>query len=287
MAAIIPITTRCNQNCLFCAAQGRRVCAGLSQIFRIIDGEKKLLVISGGEPTLSKDLFKILKYGKKKNLTIELQSNGVTLSYPDLAKKLVDTGVNLFNINFPSHSEELTNILTRTKGFFKKRLSGINNLRKLGAEIRFTHIINSLNLKYLSNFVDYVINNFNDIKYLQFSFIKILGNAKSNIWLIPKYEAVKTHLLEALNKCRKNKIGFIIDHIPTCYLADFKDCHADFIKLKTGTGSEFSLKEKVKLGKCRECGIKQYCYGVRRDYVRLFGVENIGIAPYKNEFKTN
>jgi len=281
MNVILPITDQCNQNCLFCSAKGRKDRLGKRCFQRIINQAKDSLVISGGEPTLSPDLFWVIKEAKRKNLFIELQTNGTTLYYKDLSIKLVNLGVDLFNINFPSHVEQLCDQITQTKGFFIRRLEGISNLEKLNAGIRLTHNVNSLSYLYLSELVDFIKNKFKTIVYIQFSFIKILGNAKKNYWIVPRYEAVKEPLVKALKKCQRYKIDFLIDHMPVCLISEFKEHHADFIKLKSGQGSIFSLKEKVKIKQCKGCRLSDYCYGVRKDYLELFGQSNIKIAPLK------
>jgi len=239
------------------------------------------LIISGGEPTLSPDLFWIIEKAKKKNLFIELQTNGTILFYKDLSIKLVNSGVDLFNINFPSHSEPFCDQITQTKGFFIRRLEGISNLEKLNAKIRITHVVNSLNYLYLNEFVDFINSKFRSIVYIQFSFIKTLGNARKNRWIIPRYEAVRGPLVKALKKCQNYKINFLIDHIPLCLVNEFKEHHVDFIKLKNNQGSVFSLKEKVKTKQCNGCKLVDYCYGVRKDYLELFGKNNVEIMPLK------
>lgn len=279
MATVVPITNKCNQNCLFCAAKNRKDNIQWGYLINSINKATDLVVISGGEPTLSEDLFKILKYVKKKRLRIELQTNGVTSSYFNLSKRLVGEEIDLFNVNFPCHIESLNDKITQTKGFFEKRIEGIKNLQKLGANVRLTHIVNSLTYRKVDKYVAFVANNFPKVRYIQFSFIKILGGARKNIDLVPKYDAVKTSLLKGLKECKKNNIDFFVDHIPTCYLTGFEDHHVDFLKLKSGQSSEFSLKEKIKLQPCRKCKLEKFCYGVREDYLKLYGEKSISLKP--------
>jgi len=282
MSTILPIIKECNQNCLFCAAKERNDNVSLKHIYQEINRAKSSITISGGEPTLSKNLFIILKYAKDKKLNIELQTNGVTLSYFNLAKKLAQEKIGLFNINFPSHLEKLNDQITQTRGLFPKRIAGIHNLEKLNAQIRITHIINSLNYSHVGEMVDFIKNNFKCIYYIQFSFIKVLGNAKKIPWVVPKHQRVKKTLLKALQKCQEYGIRALVDHIPTCYLPGYEEQQADFEKLKIGERAEFSLEEKIKLKECQKCTLKEYCYGVRKDYLELFGQKNTKVVPYCN-----
>jgi len=71
----------------------------------------------------------------------------------------------------------------------------------------------------------------------------------------------------------------MVDHIPLCYIKGYEYYHADFVKLVRGIGSKYSREEKVKLEVCRECKLGRYCYGIRKDYIHLFG-KNIKVYPY-------
>lgn len=246
-------------------------------VFKEIDNAENLVVVSGGEPTLSPNLFKIIDYAKKRGKNVELQTNGATLAYMDLAKKLFQAGIDLFNINTPSHREDLSDKITQTPGFYKKRIKGIKNLEKLGANIRLTHLINSLTHKDLPQYVDWVKKNFKSIKYIQFSFIKIFAAEKETSCpvpshLVPRYEEVEPYLIPALKKCQKYKIDFVIDHIPPCFLGNFANRHIDFIKLKNCAKSELrhSLLEKKKIKICSTCQLKDFCFGPRKDYLKLY-----------------
>jgi MoaA/NifB/PqqE/SkfB family radical SAM enzyme len=277
---ILPITEKCNQNCLFCSAKGRKEQLGKKFFQQTINKTEDSLVISGGEPTLSPDLFWVIKKAKKKNLFVELQTNGINLYNKDLAIKLAKSGVDLFNINFPSHLSSINDKITQTKGLFDKKIKGIKNLQKQKANLRLTCIINSLNYKNLADYVFFVKQNFPKIKYIQFSFIKIIGAAKKNPQILINCQKVQPYLLKAFKKCQELKIDFIVDHIPLCYLGNYKEHHIDYQKIKKGEKPEFSLKEKVKMKECFNCSLNSYCFGVRKDYLKFFGLKT-KVKPIK------
>lgn len=280
MSIILPITNQCNQNCLFCSAKGRKEKMGKEFFERMINQIQGSLVISGGEPTLSPDIFWLIEKAKRKNLFIELQTNATTLCYKELAIKLVKSGVDLFNVNFPSHLLLVNNKITQTKGLFEKRIAGIKNLQKLKANIRLTCIVNSLNYKNLEDYVIFVNQNFPKIKYIQFSFIKIMGQAKKNPQILISYEKAQPYLLKAFRKCRELNMDFIVDHISPCYLNGYRKHHIDYQKISQGEKPKYSLVEKVKLKECYRCSWFSYCYGVREDYLQFFG-KKVKVKPIK------
>lgn len=278
--SILPITSQCNQNCLFCSAKGRKDQLGKEFFKRIINQAKGGLAISGGEPTLSKDLFWVIKKAKDKKLFIELQTNGITCCYKKLAIDLVDSGVDLFNINFPSHISSAHDKITQTNGLFDKKIRGIKNLQEQKANFRLTCIINSLNCGNLKDYAVFVNNNFPKVKYIQFSFIKIMGATGENSEILISYEKARPFLLEAFKECQKLNIEFIIDHIPPCYLEEYKNYHIDYQKISSGEKPKYSLQEKVKMLECKHCSLASYCCGVRKDYYGHFG-QKTKVYPIK------
>jgi len=277
---ILPIIEKCNQNCLFCSAEGRKDQIEKKLFQRIISQAKDNLIISGGEPTLSTNLFWVIEKAKEKKLFVELQTNGITLCYKDLVVKLIKSGVDLFNINFSSHRSLINDKITQTKGFFDKKIKGIANLQEQKANFRLTCIVNSLNYKDLEDYVIFVNQKFPKVNYIQFSFIKILGLARKNPQILIKYEKVQPYLLKAFEKCQELDIKFITDHIPLCYLGDYKNHHIDYQKISQGEKPKYSLQEKMKLKECEHCTWSFYCCGVRKDYLKFFG-KNVKIKPIK------
>jgi MoaA/NifB/PqqE/SkfB family radical SAM enzyme len=77
---LVPINNVCNQSCNFCSAEYRMKSnkpIPLKDIFRQILEKDDYIQISGGEPLLNSDLFKILYFIRKhkQNCFIEFQSN--------------------------------------------------------------------------------------------------------------------------------------------------------------------------------------------------------------------
>lgn len=277
---ILPIIEKCNQNCLFCSAEGRKDNLKKDFFQDVINQAENCLIISGGEPTLSPDLFWVIKRAKDRKLLVELQTNGITSYYKNLAVKIARLGVDLVNINFISHISSIDSKITQTKGLFNKKIKGIENLQALKINIRFTCIINSLNYKYLEDYVVFVAHNFSQVKYIQFSFIKIIGAAQKNTQIIVSYEKAQPFLLKAFKKCQKLNINFIVDHIPLCYLGDFKSYHIDYQKICQGEELKYSLREKVKIAECEYCSWSSHCCGIRKDYLEFFG-RQIKVYPVK------
>ena len=271
--ALIPITTSCNQRCLFCSAHGRGDSAELAAVLRQIAGLAASgagsVILSGGETTFSADLERIILFARKKGLKVEVQTNALTSCYPEKAARLAALGVDLFNINFPSHESAVNDRITGTKGTLAFRKAGVKNLLKAGAVVRLTHIISSLNYRKLPAFAAYAGKNFPGVKYIQFSYLKGMGLAMENAWLLPEYARVAPYLVKAFGVCDKLGIETVTDHIPPCFLGEFYGRHIDCVKLARGWDTSLSRAEKEFLPACRGCALRARCFGPRKEHAEM------------------
>ena len=289
--ALIPITTACNQRCLFCSAHGRgdspSPAGVLREIGRLAASGAEGVILSGGETTFSKDLARIVAAARGKGLKVELQTNALTSSYPRKAAWLAGLGVDLFNVNFPSNLGSINDRITGTKGTLPLRLAGVRNLIKSGARVRLTHLISGINYRKMPEFVAYVGKNIPGINYIQFSFIKAMGLAAKNAWLVPEYGRVSPYLIKSLALCRKLGIEAVVDHIPPCFMGVFYAGHIDWIKEVNGWDTSLSRSEKKRLPACAACVMKKRCFGPRLDHlVILKGKEMVRPVKTMKELKT-
>lgn len=93
------ITSRCNLECPFCFSSDRKDLDFKQNLLiakKIIQLGIKKIVISGGEPLVRKDIFKILRFLKKNGLIIRLDTNGLLLpKYIDKLNMLDAIGISL------------------------------------------------------------------------------------------------------------------------------------------------------------------------------------------------
>jgi len=118
------------------------------KILKIIEkmAKKKEQLILTGEPTLSENLFQIIKYAKKsgfKNIT--LFTDGTKLANPIYAKKLKESGCNSINFYFLGHKASLHDKITKTRGSFFKLRRGIENWKRINGRFDTKIIFHKLN----------------------------------------------------------------------------------------------------------------------------------------------
>ena len=276
--ALLRVTSKCNQRCLFCSypGDGPERERGLKSWLRELRGsEGGLVQISGGEPLLrrSADLITLMEFCAGRRIQVEFQTNAVLLagvgeSGLRALVKAVGKTSGYFNVNFPSHDPSVDARITGSPGNFAKRERAVIRLLEAGAPVRITQVVNSLNYRLIPRFVAYLKKRLSGVGWVQFSFVKAAGRTLSSPGIVPSYRQVSGYLRRGLKAASSAGIRCEVDHIPLCFLQDFWTSHVDVRKVLGGKPGPHQT-EKQKIAKCAGCGFSTVCSGPRVDYLAL------------------
>ncbi len=137
--AIFHLTDRCNMKCKVCFAEG---CQNTEPSLETIHHMYETCMaktcpptvqLSGGEPTLRKDLAEIVRMGKMMGVThIQVNTNGLKLAAdPTYAQELADAGTDLIYLQFDDVSDKTYEAL-RGRPLFEQKRQAIENCAKAG-----------------------------------------------------------------------------------------------------------------------------------------------------------
>ncbi len=155
MRVSFEVTRNCNLNCIFCSVENELREPELTKedFFSLIDELDdigiKVLLISGGEPFVSKDTLDIIKYASKKEgiKKIHLASNG-TLITPETALLLKENRITASHVSIDSSKKEMHDWFRGRKGIFEDAMKGVTNLIKAGiAEVGIHTVVTNFNYK--------------------------------------------------------------------------------------------------------------------------------------------
>jgi putative heme d1 biosynthesis radical SAM protein NirJ1 len=156
-------TTRtCNLKCIHCYSNSdaKKYEGELStkEALRFIDdlAEFKVPVIlfSGGEPLLRRDLVKLTTYAKKKGIRPTISSNGTLISL-ETAMYLKNLGVGYIGVSLDGMTENNDRFRGR-KGAFVAALDGIRSCIAVGQRVGLRFTINKRNCKDLNAIFDLI-----------------------------------------------------------------------------------------------------------------------------------
>lgn len=151
----LEITNRCIMNCLHCSTASPGCEERVDELslremkmiisdFHALGG--KILEISGGEPTLHRNLVDIVAFAKGKDLKTRLYTCGVSYNRrlrplsAALLKKLHKQGLDKIIFNLQGATSEVHDLITRKSGSFEALCQTIINAEKLGFWIG-THFV--------------------------------------------------------------------------------------------------------------------------------------------------
>lgn len=99
MEVDLHITNRCNlkcKHCVYTSGEWEMPDMTLETVKKLVPSFKKMGVeevhITGGEPLVNKDFFKIARYLKDEGFGTRVQTNGMLVT-PEVAKKLKESGI--------------------------------------------------------------------------------------------------------------------------------------------------------------------------------------------------
>ncbi len=171
MSAQIEITNKCNLACVHCFNNSGNPYPDeltTKEILSLLDVLSSLgvhhITLTGGEPLLHPDLFKIVEHARKEPMSVDIFTNA-TLITEDTIKKFKKVGINRFNISIDSVDETIHDSFRGKKGALKKTLKAIQLLKKAGFSIKISFSL-SQRTKNITDVLDYCKENRLEIEIL-------------------------------------------------------------------------------------------------------------------------
>jgi len=252
--ANIVITNRCDLNCWYCFFYAQK--AGyvyeptIEQIrfmARNIHNEKPVpgnaVQLTGGEPTLRKDLLEIIKVIKEEGIDhIQLNTDGINLALkPELASDVRNAGINTVYLSFDGVTEK-----SNPKNHWEIS-KALDNCRKAGLGIVLVPtIINSVNDSEVGDILRFGFENNDIIRGINFQPVSLVG--RMPLRERQKYRITIPDVIQRIEDQTQGQIGKE-DFYPVPTVMPF----SKFIEKMTG-------KHQYKLSAHFACGMATYVF---------------------------
>ena len=159
------ITRSCNLYCAHCRASAIQGTyqdeLSIEECFRLIDEILKVgnpvLILTGGEPLLRHDIMDVAKYAAVHGLRVVMGSNG-TLITEEVAKELKQIPLSRIGVSIDFPTPELQDKFRGQSGAFKAATEGVAIAREAGIEVQINSTITKLNLPYLDDLLNFVLD---------------------------------------------------------------------------------------------------------------------------------
>ncbi len=153
-------TRRCNLKCVHCYAHAKdrsfdnelTTQEGKSLIDDLAAFGVPVLLFSGGEPLVRKDLPELAAYAVEKGMRAVVSTNG-TLITQETARELKEIGLSYVGISLDG-MEEINDRFRGVKGAFNDALEGIKNCQAAGIKVGLRFTINRFNVNEVPHIFD-------------------------------------------------------------------------------------------------------------------------------------
>lgn len=246
-----------------------------------------LLIVTGGEPTIRKDFWDILRLAKELGYRIMLQSNGRAFHSTEFAEHLEEfRGIINFCIAVHGHNAEVHDSVTQRPGSFAETVQGLKNIRSLGFEFGNKIVLSKYNCSILPQLCQLLADLHSsraDIAYPH-----AVGRA-GKLWdkVVPSYQEAVSTLPQALSILEKAGVSIGLETFPFCMVRGFEQyvgelnqqmqTYAEINQYGSESGisnwSEMRLQIKNKFPRCRGCSFNLVCEGPWHEYAQACGGE--------------
>jgi radical SAM protein with 4Fe4S-binding SPASM domain len=165
------------------------------------------IVFSGGEPLLREDIYELIAFARKNNLSACVTSNGYLID-ERTALKLSEVKVNVVNVSVEGARQ--THDFLRGAGSFDKAISALNNLKKYKIESTVAATVSKYNYKDMLYILEIARGcGATTVRLQPFNSIFLKGNDRNGEFLIDKSDIPKLAELikEFINLAREYGIS--------------------------------------------------------------------------------
>ncbi len=146
------VTRRCNLKCVHCYAHAKDIAydnelttaQGKEVIDDLASFGSPVMLFSGGEPLVRKDLPELAAYAVEKGMRAVISTNG-TLITPEKARTLKEIGLSYVGISLDG-MQEINDRFRGVKGAFRSALAGIKNSQDAGIKVGLRFTVNKFNV---------------------------------------------------------------------------------------------------------------------------------------------
>ena len=146
------VTRQCNLKCVHCYAHAKNTSfdnelsteQGKQLIDDLADFGSPVMLFSGGEPLVRKDLPQLAAYAVEKGMRAVISTNG-TLITPEMAHNLKEIGLSYVGISLDG-MEEINDRFRGVSGAFRSALEGIKNSQAAGIKVGLRFTVNKFNV---------------------------------------------------------------------------------------------------------------------------------------------
>jgi len=245
-----------------------------------------VVVVTGGEPTIRRDLREILRYARELGFEIVMQSNGRGFKDPELVADCARMGGISYCIALHGPGPEVHDRVTTRPGSYAETVQGIANLVRSGQEVTGKVVLSKWNYAVLPETISRLIEL--GVRHVSIAFPHAQGRARK-LWdeVVPRYRDVVPYLHQAIDRLQAAGGSADSETLLFCHMEGYEHTiteigqqleeYVEINQYGSDRGAEnwcnIRLQIKEKFAQCPACRFFQVCEGPWNEYSQFFGGE--------------
>ncbi len=287
----VKVQTECNIRCLYCFIRRDRAdtfdtAAALAELERARSGGLDRLIITGGEPTIRRDLPRLIAEARRLGFAdVQLFSNGLMFAYRDLVDACVEAGLTSIVLHLSSVGRQVYRRLTGRDHLATVQAGMANLAHHPHLAVEVITVINRLNLSGLAETIAATRAWQRDVGFAWFANQIPFCCVYSSSWdnraeiLMPMEDSLAA-VDGVIARHGREPWPLLFMGYPPCLLpgreAHAFELYATLVRqLLPGRALDYTFLDTMflKPPTCRACRHEPYCVGLSRGYARLYGTD--------------
>jgi hypothetical protein len=272
-------TLACNHHCGFCNSVDRSITNAFHGADDVLDSiplwEKlgiQQVVITGGEPTLLKNLPELIAALKARGYRVRMQTHGMAFAQPGFARRLRELGLESVLVSLHSADAKRSDAeITHFEGAWEKTVAGIDAAIAAGLTVEISHVVHRATVGGTGAFMRLVQARWQRKVAVRLAYVAPTGMSTPAILeFVPPVADALPDLLDALAVAREHDLRVrLVAYcgVPPCLLTPYEE----YSEVPYRAPTSYSEHNHVKLDACRECVYAQQCPGIWRGYHETYG----------------
>jgi radical SAM protein len=201
------VTRACAYACVHCRADAQHQRdpnelnseEGLRLVDRLAEFGSPILVFTGGDPMMRRDLFDLIAYATEKGLRCSLTPTATALPTPERLQKAKESGIRRIALSLDAPTAEVHDAFRQVPGSWERTMRILHNAQSVGLSAQVNTTVSRHNLRLLPDMVPFI----QEVGAVQWSvfFLVPTGRAQTPWMISPEeHEGVFNWLYELSQK---------------------------------------------------------------------------------------
>ena len=246
-----------------------RYLKGMGAVYLKNSDKADFVSLTGGEPALHPDFFRLLVYFRKRlpGIHITLLSNGRRFADGQFARRFAKAAKAPFTAAVPVHgaSARIHDLVAGVSGAFKETMAGLDNLFSLsGARIEIRVVLHRLNIGDFKRLLAFLLKRFPASERWGIAVIhyEIEGMSSENHKRLALKLSESARIINSALPLIAKFRDIRFYHFPLCLIRE---------ELRPNCRITLPDEDRIYAEKCAGCRVRKRCLGLMAEYYRQFG----------------